>query len=254
MLTHPNIDKLQVLKFSGMLQALDEQLKQVDINELSFEERLALMLDRELTARENRRLASRLKKATLKQPACIEDVDFKHPRGLSQSNILSLASCQWISTHQNILLIGASGVGKTYLACALAHKACLEGYTTKYVRLTRLLQELSIAKGDGQYMKLIAQLARFDVLILDDWGLNQFNDEQRRDMLEILDDRHNVKSTIVTNQLPVEHWHEHIGDPTLADAILDRLVHNAHKINLKGDSLRKKKGGISPNKLTKEEE
>ena len=252
MLIHPMLDKLRELKFKGMLHALTEQLQQADIHELSFEERLTLLLDRELTERENRRLSQRLKQASLKQQACVEDIDFKHTRGLDRSLILSLASCQWIKSHQNILLIGPSGVGKTYLACALAHKACLEGYNTKYVRLSRLLQELSVAKGDGRYMKLISGLAKIDVLILDDWGLTLFTDEQRRDMLEILDDRHNLRSTIVTSQLPVKHWHEHIADPTLADAILDRLVHNAHKIELSGDSLRNKKT-TTPNKhLTQE--
>lgn len=247
MLIHPTLDKLRELNFKGMLHALTEQLQQTDIHELGFEERLALLLDRELTERENRRLNLRLKQASLKQQACVEDIDFKHTRGLDRALVLSLASCQWIKSHQNILLIGPSGVGKTYLACALAHKACLEGYSTKYVRLSRLLQELSVAKGDGRYMKLISGMAKIDVLILDDWGLTVFNDEQRRDILEILDDRHNIRSTIVTSQLPVKHWHEHIADPTLADAILDRLVHNAHKIELSGDSLRKKKATVSNN-------
>lgn len=249
MLTHPNVDKLRQLKFNGMLMALEEQLQHTNLNDLNFEERLALLLDRELICRENRRLASRLKQAKLKQQACVEDIDFKHTRGLNQAVILSLANCQWIRAHQNILFVGPSGTGKTYLACAFAHKACLEGFTTKYVRLTRLFQELTVAKGDGRYIKLMAQLAKIDVLILDDFGLNAFTAEGRRDLLEILDDRHTIKSTVVTSQLPISLWHEHIGDPTLADAILDRLVHSAHKIELSGESLRKKRAE-SENSLT----
>jgi DNA replication protein DnaC len=242
---NPNFEKLQQLKFRGMRQALEEQLRQHDIDDLSFTERLALLLDRELLDRENHRLSIRLKKAKLKQQASIEDIDFKHPRGLSKQLILSLASCKWVKDHNNILLIGPTGTGKTYLACALAHKACLEGFTTQYLRLPRLFQELLLAKGDGRYTKLMAQFAKTDVLILDDWGLNKFNDEQRRDLLEILDDRHNLRSTIVTSQLPVKLWHETIADPTLADAILDRLVHNAHKIQLKGESLRKNQNNLT---------
>ncbi len=255
MLLNPNLEKLRELRCRGMREALEEQLQQHDIDELSFTERLALLLDRELLERENRRLKTRLKQAKLKQPACLEDIDFKHPRGLSKSLVLSLASCKWINDHNNILLIGPTGTGKTYLACALAHKACLEGYTTQYLRLPRLFQDLLMAKGDGRYTKLMVQFAKTDVLILDDWGLNKFNDEQRRDLLEILDDRHNLRSTIVTSQLPVKLWHETIADHTLADAILDRLVHNAHKIQLKGESLRKK--AAAQNKIyltnTKEE-
>lgn len=254
MLVHPNREKLQLLKFTGMLSALEEQLQINTIHELSFEERLALLLDREILVRENRRLASRLKQAKLKQQACIEDIDFKHSRGLSQSVILSLANCEWVRAHQNILFIGPSGTGKTYLACAFAHKACLMGYSTKYLRLTRLFQELKVAKGDGRYLKLMTQLAKVDVLILDDFGLNAFSPENRRDLLEILDDRHNARSTIVTSQLPVALWHEHIGDPTLADAILDRLVHSAHKLELSGESLRKKNATNTKNSLTEKGE
>lgn len=250
MLLHSTIEKLQQLKCQGMLQALEEQLQQEDIEQLPFNERLALLLDRELTLRENRRLQSRLRQAKLKQSACIEFIDFKLSRGLDKSLLLSLASCQWIQGHHNILLTGPTGTGKTFIGCALAHKACLEGYTAYYVRVSRLLQELSVAKGDGRYTKLIAQLAKIDCLLLDDWGLSSLNDEQRRDLLEILDDRHHVKSTIVTSQFPVKEWHDMLNDPTLADAILDRLVHNAYKLHLTGESVRKQKSLLEQNHLT----
>ena len=240
MLTHPTLEKLKALKFIGMLNALSEQLNMPDIQELSFEERLGLLVDREMTERENRRLQTRLRKARLRQSACIEDIDYRHPRGLDKALMASLAACQWVTEHLNVLITGPTGVGKTWIACALAHKACREGYTAQYLRLPRLMAELPIAKGDGRYPKLLASLAKTDLLVLDDWGLVKLNAEQRRDLLEILDDRHGSRSTLVTSQLPVEHWHEMIGDPTLADAILDRLVHNAYKINLKGESMRKK--------------
>ena len=249
MLIHPLLEHLRELKLTGMVDAFSEQLQQADSASLSFEERLSLMLDREVLVRQNRRLKARLNQAKLKQQACLENVSFKPGRGLDKSVILSLASCQWIKGHQNILLFGSTGTGKTYLACALAHKACLEGYSSHYLRLPRFLQELSIAKSDGRYIKLIHQLSKIDVLILDDWGLNKFNDEQRRDLLEILDDRHNLRSTIVTSQLPLNLWHENIGDATLADAILDRLVHQAHKFQLQGESLRKPAAGVEMGKI-----
>lgn len=241
MLNHPTLNKLQDLRFTGMAKALTEQMSLPDIDALSFEERLGLLIDREVTEREDRRLTTRLRQAKLKQPACIEDIDFKHARGLDKSLILDLAQCQWIKKHLNILITGPTGVGKTWIACALAQKACREGFTVLYLRLPRLLQELPIAKGDGTYTKLLARLAKVDVLILDDWGLSKLIAEQRRDLLEILEDRHDNRSTIVTSQLPLDKWHHSIGDPTLADAILDRLVHNAYKINLKGESMRKRK-------------
>jgi DNA replication protein DnaC len=245
MLTHPTLDKLQALKFTGMANALAEQMQMPDIEELAFEERLGLLVDRELTERENRRLASRLRRAKLKHQAALEDIDYRHPRGLDKSLIQSLAACQWVKEHLNILITGPTGVGKTWLACALAQKACREGHTALYLRLPRLLQEMVIAKGDGRYPKLLATLAKTEVLILDDWGLAKLTAEQRRDLLEILEDRHGVRSTIATSQLPIEKWHNMIGDPTLADAILDRLVHNAYKINLKGGSLRKRKANLT---------
>jgi len=245
MLTHPTLDKLQALKFTGMATALAEQIKMPDIEELAFEERLGLLVDRELTERENRRLTSRLRRAKLKHTAALEDIDYRHPRGLDKSLIQSLAACQWITEHLNILITGPTGVGKTWLACALAHKACREGHTALYLRLPRLLQDMAIAKGDGRYPKLLATLAKTEVLILDDWGLAKLTAENRRDLLEILEDRHGVRSTLATSQLPIEKWHDIIGDPTLADAILDRLVHNAYKINLKGGSMRKRKAKLT---------
>jgi DNA replication protein DnaC len=239
MLTHPTLDKLHALKLTGMLQALLEQMHMPEIPALSFEERLGLLVDREMTERENRRLKSRLHQAKLRQVACVEDLDYRHPRGLDQSVMTRLATCQWVRDRQNVLITGPTGIGKTWLACALGQKACREGWSVLYLRLPRLFQELPIAKGDGRYVKLLTALAKTDVLILDDFGLTTFSDENRRDLLELLEDRHDRRATLVTSQLPVEHWHEAIGDPTLADAILDRLVHNAYKIALKGDSMRK---------------
>lgn len=244
-MTHPTLEKLQTLKCTGMVAALAEQMTMPDIEELTFEERLGLLVDREITARENRRLSSRLRRARLKHNAALEDIDYRQPRGLDKSLIQSLAACQWVKEHLNILITGPTGVGKTWLACALAHKACREGHTALYLRLPRLLQEMAIAKGDGRYPKLLTTLAKTDVLILDDWGLAKLTAEHRRDLLEILEDRHGVRSTLATSQLSIEKWHDIIGDPMLADAILDRLVHNAYKINLKGGSMRKHKAVLT---------
>jgi len=239
MLAHPTLDKLYALRLCGMARAWEEQMRMTDLRELSFEERFGLLVDREMTERCDLKLRIRLKMARLRLSACVEDIDYRQPRGLDKGLLVDLASCRWIKDRQNILITGPTGVGKSYLACALGHKACREGYRTLYVRLPRLLQELHIARGDGRYGKVLAGLARMDLLLIDDWGLAPMDDHSRRDILEILEDRHDVRSTIVTGQLPVSGWHEMIGDPTLADAILDRLVHNAYKIELKGESMRK---------------
>lgn len=250
MLTHPTIDKLETLRFNGMAMALQEQMQTPDIEALSFEERLGLLIDREMTHRHNRRMQTRLRKAKLRQTAVIEDIDFRHPRGLDKSVMVSLTTCQWIRDHQNIIITGPTGVGKTYLACALSQKACRDGYSALYHRIPRLFQDLALAKGDGSYAKLLQVLAKANVLLLDDYGLATLNTDQRHDLLEILEDRHGIHSTLVTSQLPVEHWHETIGDATLADAILDRLIHNAHRIHLKGESMRKTKSPLTRNHTT----
>ena len=248
MLHHPTLDKLKTLKFSGMHQALVEQMQSPEIDRLSFEERLGLLIDREMTERDSRRLTHRLRQARLKQQACLEDIDYQANRGLDKTLLLKLGDCQWVKKSLNILITGPTGVGKSWIACALAQKACREGYSASYQRLPRLLQELPIAKGDGRYAKLLAHLAKTDVLVLDDWGLAKLTAEQRRDLLEILEDRQGSRSSIVTSQLPMEQWHGIIGDATLADAIMDRLVHNAYKILLKGESMRKKQAKLTNNR------
>ena len=245
MLIHPILEKLQQMKFYGMLKALEEQMQMADIEKLSFEDRLALLVDREMTERENRRLKTRLRKAKLRLNASIEDIDFRHPRGLDKTLFMQLADCRYLKEHNNVLIIGPTGVGKTYLACALAQNACRNGYTALYFRLSRLLHELSIAKADGRYSKMLKSISRADLLVLDDWGLSKFVKEQRHDLLEILEDRNELRSTLVTSQLPVKHWHEIIADPTLADAILDRFIHNAYKLVLEGDSMRKKRSKLT---------
>ncbi|MFH1753427.1 MAG: IS21-like element helper ATPase IstB [Candidatus Omnitrophota bacterium] len=239
MLTNPTTEKLRALKLHGMAKSLEEQKASRDYDDLSFEERMGILIDRELTEQENRRLTSRLKRAKLRHEASMEDIDYRQKRGLDKSLMRSLAGCSWIKERLNILLTGPCGAGKSFIACALGHKACLTGYKVIYFRATRLFEGLSIAKGDGRYPGLMNSIAKTDLLIIDDWGLSVLTNQERTDMLEIVEDRHGIRSTIITSQLPVEHWHETIGNPTLADAILDRLIHNAHKIQMKGGSMRK---------------
>lgn len=241
MLNHPTLDKLQALKLTGMATALIEQANTADIQALDFEARLGLLVDREMTYRDNRRLTSRLRRAKLRHNACIEDINYRARRGLDKALIASLATCRWVHEHLNVLITGDTGIGKTWLACALAHQACREGYTALYIRLPRLLSDLAIARGDGRYAKLLTSLAKVDVLVLDDWGMAALTPEHMRDLLEVLEDRYAARSTVVTSQLPIEKWHGTIADPTFADAILDRLVHNAYKFKLKGESMRKTK-------------
>ncbi len=245
MLLHPTLEKLTTLRFTGMVAALDEQMQMDSLDDMGFEERLGLLLDREMAVRQTRRMNTRLRKAKLRQDSCIEDIDFRHPRGLDKSLVMRLAGCEWIKEHNNLIITGPTGVGKTYLACAFAQKACREGFNTIYLRISKLFEDLSLSKGDGRYLKLLSSFAKADLLVLDDYGLEQLGREQRHDLLEILEDRHGLKSTLVTSQLPIDHWHEQIGDPTLADAILDRLVHSAHKIKLNGESMRKKNANLT---------
>jgi DNA replication protein DnaC len=239
-LAHPTSEKLVTLGLAGMAKALDEQRRSPAIETLSFEERLGLLVDREAAERDARRLVTRLKFAALRQSACVEDLDLRTPRGLDRAVIAHLVEGRWIDRAENLLVTGATGLGKSWIACALGHKACRDGRSVLYHRVPRLFEQLAIARGDGRYARLLKTIARVDLLILDDWGLAALTAGERRDLLEILEDRHGRKATLVTSQLPVDAWHAVIGDPTLADAILDRLVHNAHRLELEGDSMRKR--------------
>ena len=240
MLIEQTVQTLNALRLPGMATAFAEQQTNAASMNLSFDERFALLVDREYTWRENRRVSRLLREAKLKvSQACIEDVQYGTGRKLDKSLIAQLASCQWIHAHQNLILTGATGCGKTWLACALGNAACRQGLSVVYVRAPRLFEELRIAHGDGSFSKRLSALAKADLLILDDWGLASLDQSGRNDLLEVLDDRVGTRSTVITSQLPVEHWHAYLNDPTLADAILDRVLHSAHKLALAGESLRK---------------
>ena len=240
MLTQPTIEKLNSMKLTAMAKAFADQMQCPDITQLTFEERFGLIVDHQVTDLENRRMQSRLRKAKLRLPASLEDLDFKQGRGLDRSTVMSLALNQWVMSHHNILVTGPTGAGKSYLACALAQKACRDGYATLYQRVPRLLQEIAVSRLDGRYAKLIAPITRCEVLILDDLLISPLTREEQRELLKIVEERYDRKATIVTSQLPVKAWHDAMQDPTLAGAILDRLVHNSYKLELKGESMRRK--------------
>ena len=241
MLYTQTLEKLQALRLDGMAQALEEQRRQSDITQLDFEARLALLIERQWVWKENRGLALRLKYAQLKISASLEDIDYRHPRGLKRAQIEQLRASHWIKEHRNCLITGPTGAGKTYLACALGHQACREGYRTVSYYAPKLFRALQTAQADGSLLPLLKKIGRSPLLIIDDLGIASVAGKQYRELLEILDDRHGQGSTLITSQFPVSQWHEVIADPTVADAILDRLVHNAYRIDLKGESLRKNK-------------
>ena len=239
MLAHPTYERLLALGLTGMAKALEDQRRSPDIAALSFEERLGLMVDREAAERDTKRLATRLRFAALRQNAVVEDVDLRAPRGIDRVLFQKLAAGDWINRAEGLLVTGPTGVGKSWIACALGHKACRDGKSVLYHRVPRLFEALALARGDGRHARLLKSLARVQLLILDDWGLAKFAEAEQRDLLEILEDRHQRASILITSQVPVEQWHEIIGNPTLADAILDRIVHNAHRLPIKGESMRK---------------
>jgi len=241
MLNQPTIEKLHNMKLHGMADAFREQLETTELSQLSFEERFALLVDQQWLWKENRALARRLRQAKLKERGVIEDIDYKHPRSLDRKLMRTLSSSEWVRQSQNVLLIGPTGIGKSWLGCALAQKACRDGFSVLHKRTTELFRDLAVAHVDGSIGRLLLKLSRIDVLVLDDFAMAPLKDSERRDFLEICDDRYQRRSLILTSQMPIAHWHEQIGDLTIADSILDRLVHNAYRVELQGESMRKKR-------------
>lgn len=241
MLIKPTVERLRAMRLSGMAEAFARQIEDPSITQLSFEERFGLLVDHQWLDRQNRALARRLKLARFGQQAALEDIDYKHPRGLDRSLVAGLSTSEWVSAHQNLIITGPCGVGKSYLGCAFAHKAIRDGFSAMYSRASRLFRDLTTARADGSLQELLRRISRADVLVVDDWAMHPMSETERRDFLEISEDRYQRHSTILTSQFAVRDWHKQIGDPTIADSILDRLVHNAYRIELKGESLRKTK-------------
>jgi DNA replication protein DnaC len=241
MLIEQTLQQLRSLRLHGMINALEQQLSSPEFHQLSFEERISLLIDREILDRSNRRITGLLRKASLRQPACVEDIDYQHPRGLDKSYMATLITCDFIRHHHNLMITGLTGCGKSWLACAIGQQACRQGLSVKYLRVAKLMEELRIAHADGSYIAILNNFSKTDLLILDDFGIDQLSQQDHRDLLEIIEDRHKLKSTLITSQLGIKHWHEYIGEPTIADAIMDRLLHHAHKLELKGPSMRKEK-------------
>ena len=246
MLNQQTLEKLHALRLTGMAEAYRKQMEEAEMAGLSFEERFGLLVDQHWTWRENQAMARRLKRSKLDAEPCVEDINYRHPRGLDRSLMRTLTSSQWVARRLSILFIGSTGLGKSWLAQALAQKACRDGYTVLYRPVPKLFRDLMIARADGSLGRMLETIARTDVLVVDDFAMAPLSEQERRDFLEICDDRYNRRSTILTSQLPVDKWHAQIGDPTVADSILDRLVHNAYRIDLSGESIRKEKGrGLS---------
>ena len=242
MLHQPTIEKLMAMRLEAMVEAWKSFEQDENTQQLSFEEKLSLMVDRLWTSRQNLALQRRLRYAKLRGNACVEDIDYRAARGLDKSMVRTLASgSAWVERHENLFLVGPTGVGKSYIACALAHKACRDGYMVLYMRAAALFRDLALARADGSLRNLLARLGRADVLVIDDWAMAPMTESERRDFWEICEERYQTRSTVLTSQLPVSQWHEQIGDPTMADGILDRLVHNAHRIEMRGESMRKTK-------------
>jgi DNA replication protein DnaC len=239
MLNQHTVERLREMRLKGMAEALLDQNNNSEIQSYTFEERLGLLVDHEYISRQNRRLARLLKQAKLRLPASVEDIDYQQYRGLDRALLHRLSTCEWIGLHLNCLITGATGTGKTYLSCALANAACRHDLSARYYRVSSLLTELTAARGDGSYSRLIHQLSNYDLLVMDDWGLAPFKDFEGHDLLDVVEERSGRGSLIIASQLPFENWHETLPDPTLADAIMDRIIHNSYRISLKGESMRK---------------